>query len=92
GDTRRPLYILIIAGIINTVVALVTVIVFKMSVVGVGLANDVAYVFSAIAVAYLLRKEQGPFRLDYRHLHIYGVELKRILQIGIPAGIQGMVF
>ena len=50
GDTRRPLYILIIAGIINTVVALVTVIVFKMSVVGVGMANDVAYVFSAIAV------------------------------------------
>jgi len=92
GDTRRPLYILIIAGIINTVVALVTVIVFKMSVVGVGMANDVAYVFSAIAVVYLLRKEQGPFRLDYRHLHIYGVELKRILQIGIPAGIQGMVF
>lgn len=92
GDTRRPLYILIIAGVINTAVALVTVIVFKMSVVGVGIANDAAYVFSAIAVVCLLRREQGPFHLDYRHLRIYSVELKRILQIGIPAGIQGMVF
>lgn len=92
GDTRRPLYILIIAGVINAAVALVTVIVFKMSVVGVGLANDTAYLFSAIAVGYLLRREQGALRLNFRHLHVYGNELKRILQIGIPAGIQGMVF
>lgn len=92
GDTRRPLYILIIGGIINAVVALVTVIVFKMSVVGVGIASDSAYLFSALAVVYLLRREQGPFRLDYGRLRVYGVELRRILQIGIPAGIQGMVF
>lgn len=92
GDTRRPLYILIIGGIINAVVALVTVIVFKMSVVGVGIASDSAYLFSALAVVYLVRREQGPFRLDYGRLRVYGVELRRILQIGIPAGIQGMVF
>lgn len=92
GDTRRPLYILLVGGVINAIVALVTVIVFRMSVVGVGIANDSAYLFSAVAVVYLLRKESGPFRLDYGHLRIYGVELKRILQIGIPAGIQGMVF
>ena len=92
GDTRRPLYILIIAGVINAAVALTTVVVGKMGVVGVGIANDVAYAFSAVAVVTLLRHEQGPFRLDYRHLRIYGVELRRILQIGIPAGIQGMVF
>lgn len=92
GDTRRPLYILIIAGFINTAIALVTVIVFKMSVVGVGIANDVAYLFSACAVVWLLRRETGPFRLDFRRMRIYGVEMKRILQIGVPAGIQGMVF
>lgn len=92
GDTRRPLIILIIAGLINTVVALVTVIVFDWGVVGVGIANDAAYLFSSIAVVWLLRKERGAFHLDYRHLHIYSIELKRILQIGIPAGIQGMVF
>ena len=92
GDTRRPLYILLVGGVINAVVALLTVIVFKMSVVGVGIANDSAYMFSATAVVFLLRREQGPFRLDYRRLRIYGVELRRILQIGIPAGIQGMVF
>lgn len=92
GDTRRPLYMLLIGGVINTILALLTVIVFKMGVVGVGIANDSAYVFSSLAVVWLLRREHGPFRLDIRRMRIYGVELKRILQIGIPAGIQGMVF
>ncbi len=92
GDTRRPLYILIIAGFINAAVALLTVIVFKMSVVGVGIANDAAYLFSAVAIVWLLRREKGAMRIDFHHIRIYGIEMKRILQIGIPAGIQGMVF
>lgn len=92
GDTRRPLYILLIAGCINATIALLTVIVGRMGVVGVGIANDSAYLFAAIAVVWLLRRERRPFRLELRHLRIHGTEMKRILQIGIPAGIQGMVF
>lgn len=92
GDTRRPLYILVISGIINTVLNLIFVIGFDMSVAGVATATDIAYVFSASAVVYLLRKETGAFRLNFKRITIYSHELKRILVVGVPAGLQGMVF
>lgn len=92
GDTRRPLYILVISGIINTVLNLIFVIGFGMSVAGVATATDIAYVFSASAVVCLLRKERGAFRLNFKRITIYRHELKRILVVGVPAGLQGMVF
>lgn len=92
GDTKRPLYILVISGIINTVLNLIFVIGFNMSVAGVATATDIAYVFSACAVVYYLRKEPGAFRLNLKRIKIYPHELKRILVVGVPAGLQGMVF
>ena len=88
GDTKRPLYCLVAAGIINTVL----VIVFKMSVAGVAIRTVVANMFSAGVIIYILRHEQGPFKLDFKHLRINRPELRKVLQIGVPAGIQGMVF
>lgn len=92
GDTKRPLYILVISGVINTVLNLIFVIGFNMSVAGVATATDIAYVFSASAVVYFLRKENGPFHLYFNRIKIYSHELKRILIVGVPAGLQGMVF
>jgi len=92
GDTKRPLYILVAAGVINTVLNLILVIIFKMSVAGVAIATGMANIFCAVMIIWLLHREQGDFKLRPRHMKLYRVELKRILQIGIPAGIQGMVF
>lgn len=92
GDTKRPLYILVISGLINIILNLIFVIGFKMSVAGVATATDIAYVFSATAIVYLLRKEKDAFRLNFRRIKIYKSECFNILKIGIPAGLQGMVF
>lgn len=92
GDTRRPLYILLIAGAVNTLLNLLFVIGFHMSVAGVAIATAIANLFCAIAIVRLLTHEQGAFQLRFREIKSYGIELKRILQIGLPAGVQGMVF
>lgn len=92
GDTRRPLYILVVAGIINTVLNLIFVIGLGMSVEGVAIATAVANAISAAWIIQLLRKEPGALQLQFKHLRIYTKELKRMLQIGVPAGLQGMVF
>lgn len=92
GDTRRPLYILVVAGIINTVLNLIFVIGLGMSVEGVAIATAVANAISAGWIIQLLRKEPGAIQLQFKHLRIYKKELKRMLQIGVPAGLQGMVF
>ncbi len=92
GDTRRPLYILIVAGIVNTILNLVFVIIFHMSVAGVAIATSIANAVSVALIIYLLLKEKEPFRLHSKHMRIEWKELKRMLYIGIPAGLQGMVF
>ena len=92
GDTRTPLYILAVAGIVNIVVSMVTVIVFQMSVAGVACATLVSNVFSSAVVTVLLRREEGDFHVRLRKVRIYRKELLNILGIGLPAGLQAMVF
>ena len=92
GDTRRPLYILVAAGIVNTILNLVFVIIFHMGVAGVAIATSIANAMSAALIIYLLLHEKEPYRLRPKKLYIEWKELKRMLQIGVPAGLQGMVF
>lgn len=92
GDTRRPLYILMAAGIVNTILNLVFVIIFHMGVAGVAIATSIANAVSAALIIYLLLHEKEPYRLRPKKLYIEWKELKRMLQIGVPAGLQGMVF
>lgn len=92
GDTKRPLYILIGAGIINTVLNLVLVIVFKMGVSGVAVATTISNAFSAVCVVRILAREEEPFKLKLSSLKIDAKELSGMLKIGIPAGLQGVVF
>lgn len=92
GDTRRPLYILIWAGIINTVLNLLFVIVFHMGVEGVAIATGISNLFSAVMVVQILLREQDPYKLHLDDMHIQKDELSHMLEIGVPAGLQGVVF
>lgn len=92
GDTKRPLYFLSIAGVVNVVLNLFFVIVFHWGVFGVGLATVISQVISAGLVLRCLFREQGGIRLDLKCLGIHKGKLVQIMQIGLPAGFQGMLF
>ena len=92
GDTKRPLYYLVAAGVINVILNLIFVIVFRMDVAGVGLATVISQCVSAALVVRCMMREQGGIRLVLRRLHIYKDKLLQIIQVGLPAGFQGAVF
>ena len=92
GDTRRPLYCLAAAGIVNVILNLVFVIGFDLSVAGVALATIISQTISALLVIWLLIKEKGPLHLDLRALSIHKGTMMQILRIGLPAGLQSTVF
>ncbi|MBR2105781.1 MAG: MATE family efflux transporter, partial [Treponema sp.] len=92
GDTKRPLYILSLAGILNLILNLIFVIVFKMNVAGVAIATVISQVLSAILVVRILLKEEDSFRLNLKQLKINSHILLKIVKIGIPAGCQGIMF
>ena len=92
GDTKRPLYFLTAAGIINVILNLVFVIVFHMDVAGVALATIISQYVSTILVLLTLMRDKGPLRVDLRALRLDMKVVRRILQVGLPAGFQGMVF
>ena len=92
GDSRRPLYALIAAGIINTGLNLILVICFHLGVSGVAIATVVSNIVSSGILLWILTHEAAPVRLELHKLRIDWGELKKILVIGVPAGLQGMVF
>ena len=92
GDTKRPLYFLMIAGLVNVVLNLFTVLVLHMDVAGVASATTISQYISASLVLLCLTKEDGPLRLDLKKLTIDRRILGQILEIGLPAGFQGIVF
>lgn len=92
GDTKRPLYYLTVAGVVNVVLNLIFVIVFHWGVFGVGIATVMSQVISAFLVVRCLLKEQGGIRLELKRLGIHKGKLVQIMQIGLPAGFQGMLF
>lgn len=92
GDTRRPLYYLFFAGVVNVVLNLIFVIYFHMGVAGVAAATAISQTISACLVVRCLMKEQGGIRLELRRLRIVKDKFLKIAQIGLPAGFQGTVF
>ncbi len=92
GDTKRPLYILMVAGVINVILNLIFVIFFSMDVAGVALATVISQIFAAAFVVILLMKEEDGFKLELKKLKIHKYILIRIIKIGVPAGFQGMMF
>lgn len=92
GDTKRPLYYLFIAGIINVILNLLFVIVFRMDVAGVALATIISQTISAVLIIRCLMKETGGIQFSFKKLHIDKKILVVILRIGLPAGFQGVIF
>lgn len=91
GDTKRPLYFLIIAGVINAGLNMVLVIVFGLGVSGVGIATVFSQMVSCVLVLTCLCRTEGSYKLSFSKLSIKGYYLKQIFQVGIPAGIQSTV-
>lgn len=92
GDTKRPLYYLAVAGVLNIILNLIFVIVFEMSVAGVALATILSQTLSAILVIRCLMHTEGGCHLDLHQLKIHSHKLWKILQLGLPAGLQGSIF
>ena len=92
GDTRRPLYFLIIAGIINVVLNLFFVVVCHLGVAGVALATIISQAVSAVLVIVCLMRSESCVRLSLKKLHIYKKKLLQMIRIGLPAGMQGAIF
>ena len=92
GDTARPLMYLAIAGVLNVGLNLFFVISLKMDVAGVAAATSISQCLSAFLVLRCLSREPDAFRLERKLLKIHGHKLKIILQIGLPAGFQGVLF
>lgn len=92
GDTKRPLIYITIAGIINVILNLFFVLVCNMDAAGVALATKLSNILSAVLVLHALYRSTGSIRLIFKKIRFHWAELKEVLWIGIPAGIQGALY
>lgn len=92
GDTKTPLMCLIISGIVNVILNLFFVIVIGMTVNGVALATVISNGISSMLLFAFLLKGKTPLTIEKQRFRIHAELLKEMLQIGLPAGLQGMVF
>ncbi|MCD8097792.1 MAG: MATE family efflux transporter [Lachnospiraceae bacterium] len=92
GETRKPLYYLSAAGVLNIALNLFFVIALHMDVAGVALATVLSESLSAVLILRFLCTTDEPCRLDIRRLYIQPARLRRMLHIGLPAGIQSSLF
>lgn len=92
GDTKRPLYFLLLAGIVNVILNLFFVIALSMGVAGVALATVISQCISAFLVVRCLIKSDAGYRLVLKRLRIVKNKMYSIVRIGLPAGLQGAIF
>lgn len=92
GDTKSPLIILTAAGILNVALNVFFVTVVKLNVAGVALATAISQAMSAVLVVEVLRRRQDACQLQLMKMRFYPKELRSIIRIGLPAGIQGTMF
>ncbi len=92
GDTKRPLYFQVAAGIINVILNLFFVLGLKIGVAGVGIATSISQTVSALLVLSVLVRDKGKLHLDLRTLRIDRQKLAAIFRVGLPAGLQSTVF
>lgn len=92
GDSRRPMYYLILSGSVNVILNLFLVICFHLGVAGVAIATVISNVLSSALVIIYLHRKPDEFRFQIRNMKIEKNALKKVLAIGIPAGIQGAIF
>ena len=92
GDTKRPLVVLAVSGLVNVVFNVIFVAVFNMDVAGVATATIISQYISAVWLVLILVKEDADYKLEISKLRIYKNELFRIISYGLPTGIQSGFF
>ena len=91
GDTKRPLYFLIICSIINIILDLLFIIFFKMGIAGAAYATVISQAISAILTMLLLINTSNEYKISFKELKLYREQTKEIIRVGIPSGIQNAV-
>ncbi|HJC83942.1 MAG TPA: MATE family efflux transporter [Candidatus Anaerostipes avicola] len=91
GDTKRPLLFLIVAGAANVGLDLLLVIVIPLDVAGVAIGTVASQMVSCILVLWCLHRTESSYQLRFSRLSVKWIYLKRIFQVGVPAGIQSTV-
>lgn len=92
GDSKRPLYFLIVSCLVNVVLDVLFVVGFHMGVEGVAIATILSQLCSAVLVCAALRKLPEEYRLRGKQIRFHGWVLKRIVAIGLPAGFQSLMY
>jgi len=92
GDTRRALYIVTISGIINVGLNIFFVCALKMKASGVATATVISQIFTAVAILYILCREEDETRIFIKELRIYKEPFLKIIKLGLPSGIQSALF
>lgn len=92
GDTVRPLVFLFIAGVLNVIVNLISVLVFNMGVAGVAIATIFSQAISAVLVVITLIKSKGFAKLELKKIRVHKSVLLEILRFGIASGLQSSLF
>ncbi len=92
GDSKNPLYFLIIASIVNIILDIIFVVFFNMGVMGVGIATVLSQVVSSILVIIALKKLPYELSLEYSKIKLKNGMISEIFEIGIPSGLQSIMF
>ena len=92
GDTRRPLYFLIIACLVNILLDVVLVAVLRLGVAGAALATVLSQTVSAVLVFFCLTRTTAPYRMELRSIRFDAQQLGSILRVGVPAGLQSNMY
>lgn len=92
GDTKRPLYYLSVAGVLNVIMNVFFVVALHMDVAGVAVATILSQYVSAILILLCMHNEEGAMQLRFEDLSIDTSKLWEIVKIGLPAGLQGTIF
>lgn len=92
GDTKRPLYVLMVTGAVNVALNVLFVAGLDMGVSGVAISTVIANAISGVTLFYFLLHEVGPFKLEFWKLRVTPFFLSRIMRVGLPTGLRGVVF
>ena len=88
GDTKRPLYFLVVSAVVNTVLDIVFVAVFRMGIAGVAIATVIAQLASAVLTLMVLTRTAGEYHVTLRELRVDKEMLGKICALGLPAALQ----
>ena len=92
GDSKTPFYILILSNILNIILDLILVIIFKLGVIGVGFATLISQIISAILIFIILLRTKLDCKIYINRIRFYKKYLKEIFRLGLPIGIQSIIY